>query len=80
LVQWNETFIDCLRTVRMIDDELAVYRQKRRRRQPGTPMPEANAREQTMTRLGHIALDCVELCQAQMAALYPTYLGSIGKS
>jgi hypothetical protein len=78
--QWNETLIECLRTVRMIDDALAVYRQKRRQWQPGTPMPEADAREQTLNRLGHIALDGLEFCQAQMAALLPSYLASIAKS
>lgn len=78
--QWNETLIECLRTVRMIDDALAVYRRKRRQWRPGTPMPEADAREQTLERLGHIALDGLEFCQAQMVALLPSYLASIAKS
>ena len=65
---------------RVIDDALAVYRRKRRQWQPGTPMPEADAREKTLNRLGHIALDGLEFCQAQIAALLPSYLASIGKS
>lgn len=77
---WNESFIDWLRTFRMIDDELAVYRRKRQQWQPGTPMPEADAREQTLNRLGHIALDGLEYCQRQIAAMLPSYLASIGKS
>jgi hypothetical protein len=72
LLQWNESFVVWLRTARMIGDELAAYQQKRRQWRPGTPAGEADAREQTLNRLGHIALDGLEFCQAQMAALLPS--------
>jgi hypothetical protein len=29
-------------------------------------------REHVMNRLGHLALDCVEFCQAQLATLRPS--------
>jgi hypothetical protein len=70
--QWNQSFIECLRTVRMIGDELAAYQETRRQWRPGMPVEEADAREQTLNRLGHIALDCLERCQAQLARLYPS--------
>jgi hypothetical protein len=79
-LQWNESFVEWLRTVRMIDDELTAYRQARRQRRRGWPAELADAREQTLNRLGHIALDGLEFCRAQTAMLLPSYLASIAKS
>jgi hypothetical protein len=79
-LQWNESFVDWLRTVRMIDDALTAYQQARRQRRRGWPAELADAREQTLNRLGHIAIDGLQFCQAQTAALLPSYLASIAKS
>ena len=69
LLQWNETLLDSLRTVHMIRDELTAYRQARRQKRPGRPAKQTDRREQAMTRLSHLAFDCVEFCQARIAAL-----------
>jgi len=70
--QWNEILIEWLRTVRMIGDQLTAHRQQRQHKRRGRPAAQTDMREQAMNRLGHLALDCVEFCQAQMAALYPS--------
>jgi len=72
LLQWNETLVELLRTVRIISDQLTAYQQERRQKRRGQPAAQTDMREQTMNRLGHLALDCVEFCQAQMAALLPS--------
>ncbi len=72
LLQWNETLVELLRTVRMISDQHTAYQQARRQKRSGRAAEQTDMREQTMNRLGHLALDCVEFCQAQMATLLPS--------
>lgn len=69
LLQWNETLVELLRTAGMIRDQLTAYQQERRQKRPGRPAQQTDRREQAMTRLGHLAFDCVEFCQARIAAL-----------
>jgi hypothetical protein len=66
-LQWHETFLCCLRTVRTIGEQLAACRAERRQRRPDRPA--ADAREQALTRAGHVALDYLEFCQARIATL-----------
>ena len=69
--QWNESFVVWLRTVRMIRDQLAEHRQARRQKRPNHTAQETDAYEQCLTKAGHIALDYLEFCQAQMATCAP---------
>jgi hypothetical protein len=72
LLQWNETLGELLRTVGMINDQLTAYQQAHRQKRRGRPAEQTDRREQAMNRLGHLTLDCVEFCQAQMATLLPS--------
>jgi hypothetical protein len=63
---WKETFISLLKSAAVLRDQLAAYRALRAKRRPQRDAAAADPREQSLSRAGHVALDCLEVCQAHM--------------
>jgi hypothetical protein len=65
-LQWNETFISLLNGAAALRDQFAAYRAPRGKRRPRCDAAAADPREQSLSRAGHVVLDCLEICQAHM--------------
>ena len=63
---WNETFISLLKSAAALRDQLTAYRALRAKRRPQRHPAAADPHEQSLSRVGHVALDCLEVCQAHM--------------